>query len=94
MMSQNIDIDPALTEHLDQLVELANEIGAEGIFLIRGAKNARLLYDYQELEAPAIPGIKNASTTLGIAFEVADAGVLAIIRFPSPDGKELGIESR
>jgi hypothetical protein len=94
MFQSTTEVDPALTEHLDELVALANEVGAEGIFLIRGAKNAGLEYDPADQPAPPdIPGV-NVTANIGIRFEIATAGVLVVIRFPASDGKEPGIESR
>jgi hypothetical protein len=37
-------VDPALADNLDELTAIANEIGAEGIWLVRGVKNAALTY--------------------------------------------------
>lgn len=90
----NHPTDPALADHLDELIALANEIGAEGIFLIRGAENALLQYDPTDKpKTPDIPGV-NATFDIGISFHIADAGLLVLIRFPASDGKEPGIESR
>lgn len=79
--------------NFDQLAALANEMGAEGIWLIRGAKGARLTYiPVSGVEQPEISGIE-ASINLEFNLEIADAGVLMIARFPN-DGGESGIEVR
>jgi hypothetical protein len=87
-------VDPTLAEHLDELADIANEIGAEGVWLVRGVKNARLTYtSAEEIKQPDIPGVQ-ASASLSLSLDLADAGVLAVIRFPASDGREVGIESR
>jgi hypothetical protein len=87
-------VDPALAEHLDELVDIANEIGAEGVWLVRGVKNACLTYTpAEEIKQSDIPGVQ-ASASLSLSLDLADAGVLAVIRFPVSDGREAGIESR
>lgn len=98
-----------LTQHLNDLADLANQIGAEGIWLIRGARDARLLYKVGTDEAswPDVPGVKvgltvgaadlpgvKVSVDLSLALDLADAGVLVVMRFPTGDGGEPGIESR
>lgn len=44
MSNENQKIDPNLADFLWALTRLANIAGAEGVFLIRGAKTARLIY--------------------------------------------------
>lgn len=86
-----------MTQHtnptLDQLADLVNEAGAEGVFIIRGAKNASLIYEPEDYQWPRIPGAE-ASTNLSLSLDVADAGILVLIRFPVSDGGEAGIESK
>lgn len=103
------------TLHLQNLTDLANQIGAEGIWLIRGAKNAKLLYQpADEGEPPPnLPGMQlfrgltvdladlaaemgagaKILADLTLNLDIADAGVLVLMRFPA-DGGEPGIESR
>ena len=87
--------DLALAGHLQELTRIANEIGAQGIWLIRGATRARLIYEPagEEIELPDIPGAQ-VSGSLDININLADAGVLVVMRFPASDGGEPGIESR
>ncbi len=90
--SKSKNIDPALAEHLEELTDIANEIGAEGIWLIRGARNATLTYTPEgTVEQPGIPGVA-VTMNLNLSLELTDAGVLVIIRFPAGDGREAGIE--
>jgi hypothetical protein len=72
---------------------MANHFGAEGIWLIRGARDARLVYTYGET-VPIHVGDVPATSSLGINLDLADAGVLVLIRFPASDGEEPGIESK
>lgn len=82
-----------LTAQLEELARLANESGAQGVWLIRGAQAAQLTYiPVGNLQQPEIPGAE-ASLNLSLALDIADAGVLVLMRFPS-DGKEPGIEVR
>lgn len=77
-----------LAEKLTELTDLANQVGAEGVWLVRGATNARLVYDADEIKPE-----KRISANVSINLALANAGVLVIIRFPS-DGGEPGIEAR
>lgn len=79
-----IDLSTPSVEHLKKLTDLVNAFGAEGIWLIRGAQNAALLYDAADPADPANDPV---------ALDIADAGILLIARFPS-DGGEPGIETR
>lgn len=83
MPTKNVDSD--LSEHLNKLTDLANKAGAEGIWLVRGAQNAVLLYDAGDATDPANDPI---------ALEIADASIIMVARFPQSDGREPGIESR
>ncbi|NJN95669.1 MAG: hypothetical protein HC875_16940 [Anaerolineales bacterium] len=77
-----------LTEKLNQLAQLANEIGAEGVWLFRGVKDAYLTYTPNEPVKVDTPLI---SANLSIRFGIADTGVLLIMRFPD-DGGQHGVE--
>jgi len=77
-----------LAEKLTSLTDLANQAGAEGVWLIRGATNARLTYDADEIKPN---DHVNASVSINLAL--ADVGVLVLMRFPA-DGGEPGIEAR
>jgi hypothetical protein len=96
-----------LKTKLDQLAELANQAGAEGVWIIRGIKNAQLLYEpTTEIEPPDLPGVKKGlsiigampgvrvSTSLALALDLAYASVIVVMRFPASDGGEPGIESK
>jgi hypothetical protein len=91
------ELDKALAEHLDELTTIANEIGADGIWLVRGVKEATLTYTpTQGVAMPDIPGVK---VNLDLSLKLAEAssrgaGVLVVIRFPTSDGREVGIEKR
>ena len=86
--------DPALTEQLESLAAIANEAGAEGVFILRGATDASLTYTPQgELRQIQLPKLE-ATTSLSLTVPLADAGVLVIIRFPAGDGQDVGVEFR
>lgn len=75
-------VDPALSEHLTELLDLANEAGAEGAWILRGIQEVMLLYQTDpDQDHP-------------LALELADAGVYVLLRFPATDGGVEGIESR
>jgi hypothetical protein len=80
-----------LTAKLQQLADLANEIGAEGVWLLRGSKDAYLIYS--PTDPPALAKDDPFPIIMNIRFDIADTGVLVIMRFPTDDG-EPGIESR
>lgn len=73
------------------LADLSKQAGAEGVWLIRGASNAHLVYDISEVKPPN--NLPDAHTNISINLEIADTGVLLIARLRS-DGGESGIESR
>lgn len=80
-----------LTARLEKLAEIANDAGAQGVWFIRGAQNAQLTYiPVGNIQQPEIPGAE-ASLNLSLALDIADAGVLVLMRFPA-DGGESGIE--
>ena len=86
------ELDEALAENLDELTAVANEIGADGIWLVRGVKEATLTYTpTQDIAMPDIPGVK---VNLDLSLKFAESGVLVVIRFPTGDGREAGIEKR
>lgn len=70
-----------LAEALDQLAELANQAGAEGVWAVRGAKAPTLIYSTEHSVTPVI-------------LDVEEAGALVLIRFPAGDGGEEGIEAK
>ena len=47
IVRNQLDIDAVLAGNLDELAALANEVGAEGVFILRGAKDASLTYTPQ-----------------------------------------------
>lgn len=75
---------------LDHLTDLATAAGAEGIWFIRGAEDPYLIYTPAEGWAAD----DDKFIHLSLRFDIATAGILAIIRFPRGDGGEPGIESR
>lgn len=92
-MTANNSIPP---NGLDEIANLANNLGAEGVWIIRGANNARLIYEPENspIRPPNIPGVI-ASANLSLSLDIADAGIIILIRFPFSDGhSERGIEVR
>lgn len=98
------NIDPALRDHLTELAELAREIGAVSVHVVRGARGARLVYDLAHPEIDEAmdalrqmmdklpPGI-SLSFTKDVHLAIDDpAGVLVVLRFPASDGGESGVE--
>lgn len=73
-------VDPALADNLAELTALAGEIGAEGVVVLRGARDAQVTYT-----APDLPGV---------SLDVADGGLYVLLRFPASDGGAPGIERR
>lgn len=84
-------IDPYLQDRLAELADQANSIGAKGVWFIRGAKNARLVYEPNEsLQFFETPG--QVTTNLSLSLALAKAGVIVVMRFPAGDGADPGIE--
>jgi hypothetical protein len=85
-------------DQLNELTTLANRLGAEGVWLIRGATGARIKFDWpaELTPAPKYEPVDGAeiSTTLGFNLALADAELLVLLRFPIGDGGAPGIESR
>ena len=87
--------NPNLTKQLNDLADLANQAGAEGIWLIRGAKDVQLTYIASpEAEIPFTPGLKLSPNPPIVTIDLVDAEIIVVIRFPAGDGGEPGIESR
>lgn len=75
-----------LTEKLNQLAELAKQAGAEGIWLIRGAFNARLIYSLSMTkaeEAEWLASNEAVRVNTELRLDIADTGVLMVMRFPA-----------
>lgn len=84
---------PTLTDRLEELAAQANNAGAQGVWLIRGAKDAQLTYGLEaQAAAPKFAGVQSVMN-FTLALNITDTGVLVIMRFPS-DGGESGIEVR
>lgn len=81
-------VDPALATNLAELTALAGEIGAEGVFILRGAQEVTLSFT-----APAMPGVET-SANRSVALDVAEGGLYVLLRFPAGDGEAGGIEQR
>jgi len=60
------------------LAELARELGAIEVILVRGAANAQLLYDRPDLATE--PRFRQC-------LDIADAGSLLVVRFERSDGE-------
>ena len=73
--------DNALAENLAETCDILNEIGAAGIWILRGAIAPGLAFSLPGYEAP-------------VYLDIADAGLLLVARFPAGDGGEPGIETR
>jgi hypothetical protein len=94
-MTQQPNIDPHLTAQLAQLAELANEIGAEGVWLIRGGFNARLIYNpsmSSAEEAEWLASSEAVHVNMELRLDIADTGIIVLMRFPS-DGGEPGVQN-
>jgi len=70
--------DPALAENLAEIRAMLGEIGAEGIFILRGITDIRLGFKVRGVPAD---------------FEIAPCGLLLVARFPASDGGEAGLET-
>ncbi len=72
-----------------------NELPPSGLDEIANlANNARLIYEPENspIRPPNIPGVI-ASASLSLSLDIADAGIIVLIRFPFSDGNsELGLE--
>lgn len=84
MSNQSQQSNTDLTERLEGLADAANDIGAEGIWFIRGAHHPRLLYYARESSENDTP----------INLDIAPGEILVVMRFPAGDGGQAGIESR
>jgi len=74
-------LDVALAENLAEACDILQEIGAEGVLIVRGAVAPGLSFTLPGMEAPAY-------------LDIADCGLLLIARFPATDGGEPGVETR
>ena len=73
--------DEALAENLTELTEMANEIGAQGVWIVRDAIAPLLSFALPDREAP-------------VALDMADGGTIVVLRFVASDGGEPGVETR
>jgi hypothetical protein len=82
--------------NLDDLIEAANQAGAEGAWIIRGSNKVKVKTTWPKEERPKYqPGETDASIgEMGFFLDLAPAGVVVVMRFPAGDGGEPGIESR
>jgi hypothetical protein len=69
---------------LDRLVETARQLGAGGIWLVRGAEEAILLYSHDASADRPEPGL-----TMQPPHDL-----IVLLRFPTGDGGESGVEFR
>lgn len=81
MTNHPTTLDTALAENLAEVCSILGEIGAEGIWIVRGAIAPGLSFTLPGMEAPAY-------------LDIADAGLLLVARFPATDGGEPGVETR
>lgn len=85
-MTYQPNIDPALADHLTELAELAREIGATGVTIIRRPGKAQLNLRFDERAEG------NSIKILDFAYPGKPAGVLVVLRFPQSDGGKSGVE--
>jgi hypothetical protein len=83
MPQPGLDYDPALADNLEEVILMANEIGAQGIFVIRGAAEPSLTY-----KAAGPDGEPQ-----NITMNLSDTGTLVVMRFPKDGGPE-GVQNR
>lgn len=85
-----------MKKQLDQLTILAAAAGAEGIWLIRGADNAAVKFNWPHAAEPLYLPVEGAkiNTKFGFTLDIADAELLVIMRFPAGDGGDPGVEAR
>lgn len=70
---------------LHELAKLANEMGAQGVWIVRGAKDFEFSY----------LAMHKGELVMGppVGMNIADAGAIVIMRFPIGDDEGEGIES-
>jgi len=78
---QSASIDPALAENLDELILMANEIGADSAWIVREGQNINLSLGPKVEWEPA-----------HIKIGDADTGTLVVLHFPASDGHDVGLE--
>lgn len=86
-------------QNLEQLIELAKRAGAEGIWLLRGPLAPSLIWYFDEEDTPNEEQLSQASARKVhgqniCTLELEETDLLVVLRFPSGDGGEPGIESR
>lgn len=64
---------------IDDLVQLADQAGAEGICLVRGCKNPALIFNWE-------------GQGFNDYLDIVDADLILLARFPRGEGGEPGIE--
>jgi len=78
-------LDPALAEHLDILHDLAREIGADGVFILRGVEAATLTYVPEDPSVEFKPALQLHITP--------GHPTLFLAVFAARDEREPGVES-
>lgn len=71
--------EPTEGPQLADLAQFAQTLGAQGVWLIRGASNTDLIFNLPDGDLATI-------------LNIADAPLIFLARFPENDGKEAGIE--
>jgi len=71
--------DTALAANLAGVCEMLNEVGAKGVWVLRGVSDVDVSY---------------AANGERLTLDLAEAGLFLVARFPASDGGETGIESR
>ncbi len=84
----NPTVDPALAENLAQLAEMAREIGAAQIYLVRDVRGAAL-----QLHLHPIQEQQHITVSVSTHLPLPDAGSLLVICFPAGDGGTMPVEA-
>jgi hypothetical protein len=83
------------SEKVQHLVDLANGLGAQGIWLVRGGLDAQMRFTWPDVEPQKQSGQGLTITSgFGFTFGIADADLIIVMRFPVGDGGPKGVESR
>lgn len=85
-------IDPALYEQIQEIAEIAREIGAGRCLVVRGAKQATLTLDM--MDTAKLKTLLTEKATIGISstLPILAGGTVLILEFPASDGGEQPIE--
>ena len=90
---QPTDQNSNLTEYLYELAWLARNCGADSVWFIREAQEARLTFAGSEAQTVRldVPDV-DARLSLSFSLDLQDAGILMVIQFSAGDGGQPGVE--